>query len=363
MFWTGVTVFTLHAPRTHPSIEITACPGYLLEAPTKRISSPGVSTMSAPSIFRPNLESDSPWQSRWISLEGPDARDFLHRLTTARAHAMNPGDGTLACFLNAQGKIRAVFTLWCLEENHFGLEVPAGADGRFHNELLAAIDQYTFAEKMTLSDIPGEKLACAWIFPDAAGDATAGLGTQAHAEEIRLNRHGTRDFGRPWLSVWGRPERLRQWLEREYPGARIAQSEELNSWRVRSCRPWVGAEITDAVTPLDIGIPDSVAENKGCYPGQEVIEKIAALGSPARRLVLAASQGGATPVPGQKLHSLSDGAPMELGEVTSSASSEFLAIVRKTHAREGAEFKLPSGDIARVTRVAPYLESGPEGSA
>jgi folate-binding protein YgfZ len=313
--------------------------------------------MSTAFIFHPNLEPHSPWQTRWVSLEGPDARDFLHRLTTARAHAMNPGDGALACFLNAQGKIRAVFTLWCLEENHFGLEVPAGADGRFHRELLAAIDQYTFAEKMNLSDIPDDKFACAWIFPNPAEDSAVRVGTQANSEEIRLNNHGTRDFGRQWLSAWGRPERLRQWLDREYPGAAQLPSENLNDWRVQSCRPWVGAEISDAVTPLDIGIPDSVVENKGCYPGQEVIEKIAALGSPARRLVLAANPSGTIPERGQKLFSLSEGAPMELGEVTSVSASGFLAIVRKTHARQNAELKLPAGDIASVVKVAPYLQS------
>ena len=319
--------------------------------------------MSLASIFHPNFESLSPWQARWVSLEGPDARDFLHRLTTARAHAMNPGDGALACFLNAQGKIRAVFTLWCLEENHFGLEVPAGIDGKFHRELLTAIDQYTFAEKMTLSDIPPEKLACAWIFEDSDGANPAGLDTRSLSEEIRINNHGTADFGRRWLSAWGRPERLRQWLDREYPGAEQVMSDQLNAWRVQACRPWVGAEISDAVTPLDIGIPDSVAENKGCYPGQEVIEKIAALGSPARRLVLAAPTGGSVPELGQKLFSLSEGASMELGEVTSVSTSAFLAIVRKTHAREGAELKLPSGHIARVARVAPYLNPGHEGAS
>jgi folate-binding protein YgfZ len=298
---------------------------------------------------------------RWLSLEGPDARDFLHRLTTARAHALNPGEGTPAAFLNATGKIRAVFTLWCLEENHFGLEVPAGAADEFHRELLAAIDQYTFAEKMILTDVPSEKLATAWIFAPPAEKGADRQSTEALDDEIRINQHGTRDFGLNWISAWGRPERLRQWLERAYPQAKVISSDAVLALRVAACRPWVGSEITDAVTPLDIGIPESVAENKGCYPGQEVIEKIAALGSPARRLIQALIPAGAvTPTQGIRLWSLSDENPIELGKVTSVSGSRFLAIVRKTHAKVGAEFRIgEDGPNAQVTQVAPYLNREP----
>jgi folate-binding protein YgfZ len=318
-------------------------------------------------LFHPNTPT-SPWQTRWISLEGPDARDFLHRLTTARAQALNPGEGTPACFLNPQGKIRATFHLWCLEETLFALEVPAGKDLDFHRELLAAIDQYTFAEKMTLSDISTETLDCIWLFPHPAH---AWLKPKAHStwaseEEIRFNDHGAIDFGRPWLSVWGRPERLRQWADRNLNDFAPLTSQQLETLRIQACRPWVGFEITDQVTPLDIGLPDSVAENKGCYPGQEVIEKIAALGSPAKRLVQATlSQAGTLQGlgAGTKLYSSHSEPPLEVGQLTSSSETQFLAIVRKTHAKEGAELRVgPSGPLAKVSRVAPYLkeEAPPE---
>jgi folate-binding protein YgfZ len=310
-------------------------------------------------IFFPNQPQHVSWAQRWIALGGPDARDFLHRLTTARARALNPGEGTPAAFLSAQGKIRSTFSLWCLDESEFGFEVPTGADLSFHRELLAAIDQYTFAEKMSLADIPTDKLECVWIFPSSehSWSQEKPLTTRALEDEVRLNFHGSRDFTRPWISAWGRPERLRQWQDREFGNATIATSAQVNLLRVAACRPWVGHEITSAVTPLDIGLPDAVAENKGCYPGQEVIEKIAALGSPARRLVRATTAEPSFEAPlGSPLFSLGEGQTMELGEITSAAPGEFLAIVRKTHARPDAEFRIGSeGPNAKVIQVAPYL--------
>ena len=101
---------------------------------------------------------------------------------------------------------------------------------------------------------------------------------------------------------------------------------------------------------LDLrGLPDAVAENKGCYPGQEIIEKIAAIGSPAKRLVLVNLHG-----PVSESRTLTDEAGTALGEITSVSphGDTALAIVRKTLAREGASARL-GGLTATVIRVAP----------
>jgi folate-binding Fe-S cluster repair protein YgfZ len=103
----------------------------------------------------------------WISLIGPDAQDFLHRVTTVHARALQPGQGTPGFFLNPQGKVRASFNLWCYREAEYAFEFAAGQGGKWKTELLAAIDQYTFAEKMTLADVTG--LECRWILADAPG--------------------------------------------------------------------------------------------------------------------------------------------------------------------------------------------------
>jgi folate-binding protein YgfZ len=56
--------------------------------------------------------------------------------------------------------------------------------------------------------------------------------------------------------------------------------------RILSLRPAPGLEFSldGTVNPLEVNLNHAIADQKGCYPGQEVIEKILALGSPARRL-------------------------------------------------------------------------------
>ncbi|MBU6375957.1 MAG: tRNA-modifying protein YgfZ, partial [Bdellovibrionales bacterium] len=61
--------------------------------------------------------------------------------------------------------------------------------------------------------------------------------------------------------------------------------------RIVQVRPWVDHEITHEVMPLELGLYDGVAESKGCYPGQEVIERVISQGAPPRRLVLVESTG------------------------------------------------------------------------
>ena len=64
-------------------------------------------------------------------------------------------------------------------------------------------------------------------------------------------------------------------------------SQDLEALRVERGAPRVGFEYTSRYTPLDIEGERlaGVSESKGCYPGQEVIERTLALGKPSRVLV------------------------------------------------------------------------------
>lgn len=307
-------------------------------------------------LYRP-----SHWS--WVSLSGPDAQDFLHRVTTVNLRAMAPGEGAPGCLLSGQGKIHGWFHLWNIAPAEYGFEFDAGEAEQWKKELLASLDRITFAEKMTVTDVTA--LASRWILTDAeeagtllgrwgASELTAGK-TTAIDEEIRINHHGDREFGRVWLSVWGREQRLAQWLDRALPEATEIGWDKVNRWRIEQGRPWMGSEITESTIPLEVGLTDTIAPNKGCYPGQEVVERIIAHGSPAKRLCTIRGKAPA-PAPGTVL--LNDAEPAaEVGQVTSSVVTDggfvALAIIRKIQAKEGLSVKW-SGGSATVERVAPY---------
>lgn len=293
----------------------------------------------------------------WITLTGPDAEDFLHRLSSVNTRALEPGRGSPGCFLTAQGKLRAFFRLWRTGEHDFAFEVDAGEGGRWKSALLATIDQYTFAEKMTLQET---SLKPVWIFPTENATAnitlSAGANIMTTSEGIHICQHGGKDYGRPWISAWGEETALKNWITRNYPYASQTEEPMLELWRIENTRPRLDVELTEETNPLEVGLVDAIAQQKGCYPGQEVIEKILALGAPARRLVQIQGEGTAPLVKSSVLNQAEP--PATLGEITSATAlpqGQFLALalLKKIHAKEGAEVTI-GAQRAQVKAVAPY---------
>lgn len=303
------------------------------------------------------------YQWNWISLIGPDARDFLHRLTTIDVKNLKIGQGASGCFLSAQGQIRAYFSLWNYRPDEYAFEFAAGQAGKWKKSLLATIDQFTFAEKIILAPVP--ELDCRWLFFEENEALLAGLqpwSTSAIDEEIRLCHHGKSDFGMIWVTAWGRPARMMQWINHEFPEVKKFEDSELESRRILALRPKVDSEITETTNPLEVGLIDSVSQNKGCYPGQEVIERTLSLGAPARRLARIDGRGP-SPQPGESIFNLAD-PPQEVGKITSvtpHGPTEFsaLALIRKIHAKEGLAVKQGSTHStestgATIVQIAPF---------
>src|SRR5579885_2524425 len=91
----------------------------------------------------------------WIEMSGPDAREYLHRLSTVDARALKPGEGAPGLFLNAQGRIQASFHLWCLEDNRFAFDLEAGPGGKLKQGLLDWSEQYQVGEKVEIPEPAG----------------------------------------------------------------------------------------------------------------------------------------------------------------------------------------------------------------
>jgi folate-binding protein YgfZ len=292
-------------------------------------------------------------------MQGPDALDFLHRLTTVNVKMMKPGDGMPGFFLSPQGKVRGFFTLWLLEtpgaptaKTDFVFEFDAGQAAKWKTELLAVIDQFHFGEKFTLTE--NTDLQCAWIFGEDY--SLSANKTRVDANGVRLFHHGATDFGRAWVSAWGTAEQLNTLLAADAQGN--LTHDQIEQWRIHAARPAVDHELSENSNPLEIGLHEAIAGNKGCYPGQEVIEKIISLGSPARRLVKIVGAGSA-PAVGEVIQT-ADAAHSEVGQVTSVARTdqgfELLTLVRKNHAKEGLEvtFAANPETRAKLVQVVPY---------
>lgn len=276
--------------------------------------------MSAPTWF-----SRGSWSRQWsrIRVEGKDAEDYLHRLTTVAVRGLAPGQTRPGFLLNPQGRIRAAFHLHRRGPELFWLELDGGADQGMARECLAALDEMHFGEKLALAHDPA---APAWVL-GAADGAVEGIG------------HGTTDFGREWVSVW--PD-----FGAVPAGAAEISDGELEDMRIMALSPRAGRELTAQANPLELGLGAGIAENKGCYPGQEVIEKIISLGAPARRLARLEGRGLTAGL------AVSDGG-IQAGTLTSVTRDgrAGLAILRKTAAVAGRELASGAGTV-RVSNLS-----------
>ena len=129
-------------------------------------------------------------------------------------------------------------------------------------------------------------------------------------------------------------------------GAQPATEEDARLVRIENGRPRYGEDIRDTSLPQETGQMHAVSFSKGCYLGQEIVERIRAQGHVNRKLVRLRLDSAAPA--GARL--TVDGA--EAGEITSSARSPergdavALAYLRSSYAVPGQV--LAAGDIPAV---------------
>lgn len=130
--------------------------------------------------------------------------------------------------------------------------------------------------------------------------------------------------------------------------------------RVESGIPAFGRELDEDVLPPEARLERSIAVNKGCYVGQEIVARLRSRGQVNHLLVGLRIDGDAGPEPGVGL-SVAGRTTGELSSVVRSPSQGWIALayVRREHAEPGTPVELAGGGSARVAAL-PFVapESG-----
>ena len=272
-----------------------------------------------------------------IRVDGDDRARLLHAMTTNHVQQMKPGDGVYAFFLNAQGRILSDVNIFCFED-HFLLDTEPGTRTRVFEH----IDAYIIADDVTLIDVT-ENTFCAGIEgPDSTQVAGhAGLPVPHHRfSHVRAGDYtvaalsSTGSLGIRLFGALAHKDDAIRLLEGA--GALFAADADAEMVRIENFVPRYGQDITDATLPQETQQTHSLHFQKGCYLGQEIVERIRSRGHVNKLLMGFRSEGKTAPAPGEKL--LLEGKPT--GEVTSATAlngSVFgLAWVRVPGARSGA---------------------------
>ncbi|HLY20802.1 MAG TPA: glycine cleavage T C-terminal barrel domain-containing protein [Bryobacteraceae bacterium] len=262
-----------------------------------------------------------------IYAAGEDRARLLHAMVTNHVLQLKPGDGCYAFFLNAQGHIQADVNLLCLADR-FLLDTEPETRARVFSHL----DKYIIADDVVLDDVTGPLTSLALEGPRAeavmqAAGAPAPQADYAHVMCERAIIQRAAVTGAPGFRIFLPEGEKAAWIGRlESAGAVHATAEEARTVRLEHGRPRYGDDIFDNTLPQETQQMHAVHFTKGCYLGQEIVERIRSRGHVNRLLVKLEIDGTEPLPPGTTVMAHADSAA-GAGEVTSSAFSPALGKV------------------------------------
>jgi tRNA-modifying protein YgfZ len=207
-----------------------------------------------------------------IRATGEDRARLLHAMTTNQVEELRPGQGCYAFFLNAQGRILGDVNLLCFED-HLLLDT----EPETRQKLFEHLDRFIIADDVTLDDATDRVATIAIEGPEAAAVlAKAGApipespySFAAWAERIvaRLNSTGSDGFF-IFLPVSQKEETISRLA------VAAATQEDARVVRIENGRPRYGEELTERYLVQETGQLHAVSFHKGCYLGQEIVERV-----------------------------------------------------------------------------------------
>lgn len=240
-----------------------------------------------------------------IQALGEDRKRLLHAMTTNDVQRLEPGEGCYAFFLSAQGRILSDVTILA-QEDHLLLDVePAQRQAIFDH-----LDKFIIADDVTLEDASDEQTTLALEGPRAkeilesigapVPETAYGSAPWAGRLVVRTSYTGAEGY-HLYLSPLDAPV-LTETLEDA--GAVPAGADEVETARILQGRPLYGVDIAATNLPQETQLSQALHFSKGCYLGQEIVERIRSRGQVNKLL--------------QRIEFEPDAAPPE-GTITSSA--------------------------------------------
>jgi len=271
---------------------------------------------------------DTNWHAILV-LTGRDRGKYLHAITSNNIQALEEGRGALALLLNPQGRIQAELEVYAQAE-----KLLVRADASVRERTLTTLQKYIISSAVKIEDMTEKMGSMAVEGPVAAEIVQQACGVELqNLPEMAIRDVTIGDITCQLLrrSHFGEPGAEfiapREWLPllwqkllaavRAHGGEPIGM-DTLNALRLEAGVPWFGADFGDAMIPHEAALEDThISFTKGCYTGQEIVERVRSRGHVNRKRVALKFSTAEPPLPGTKLRA--GGA--DVGHVTSAAFS------------------------------------------
>jgi aminomethyltransferase len=255
-----------------------------------------------------------------IVARGRDRARLLHAITSNEVKKMTPGTGCYAFLLNPQGRIQADLCLFC-HADHFLIDT----EPELREKVRLHLKRYIIADQVELEDVTASTAAIGLEGPGTAA-ILAELGAPppgdaySHAAWADATVAAVTVSGQPGVRIFCPAENLAGVVQRlEAAGAVAASAEDARLVRIENGKPRYGEDIRETSLPQETQQMHAVSFNKGCYLGQEIVERIRAQGRVNKKLMRVVLETAEVPAPGTK--TTVDGAEAEVTSAIVSPSS------------------------------------------
>jgi aminomethyltransferase len=216
-----------------------------------------------------------------IVARGRDRVRLLHNLASNDVKKMTPGTGCYTFLLNPQGRIQADLNLFCFED-HFLLDTEPELREKVHQH----IKRYIIADQVELEDVTAQTACIGLEGPGAGAIVEAPPADYSHAPWSDYIAARATVTGQPGLRIFcSAPQSAALIARLQAAGALPATADDARLVRIENGRPRYGEDITDTSLPQETQQMHAVSFTKGCYLGQEIVERIRARGHVNRKLV------------------------------------------------------------------------------
>jgi tRNA-modifying protein YgfZ len=108
--------------------------------------------------------------------------------------------------------------------------------------------------------------------------------------------------GQPGFRIYCPAEDKAQLVRQlESAGAKPASADDARMVRIENGKPLYGVDIRETSLPQETQQMQAISFNKGCYLGQEIVERIRAQGRVNKKLERLELEGSESPAPGSKM--------------------------------------------------------------
>ena len=219
-----------------------------------------------------------------VQVTGADALTYLQSQLSQDLRLLQVGQSAWSFVLQPTGKVDVLLRVWRTEDETFVLDTDEG----FGEVLIARLNRFKIRVKAEITTLDWSCIAVRSI-----GEVPADV-----------------------LVAWGEGYDLLGVEVQPPADVEHGTAEDLLAARIDAVWPQMGAEIVPGETiPAETGITGmAVSFTKGCYPGQELVERMDSRGATAPKLLQRIVVG--------------DGEP--LGTITSRSGSSALAYVKRS---------------------------------